>query len=217
VVADTRGTCDQAGCAGSGAGRLDRAPEPEIYLPLSGVGMGYIAVRAVGRSPADLIGPVRSAVHALSATAVLSEVRTMEQAIDRSLDHRRAVMFLLGAFAMLAMVLAALGIYGVISYSVTQRTREIGVRMALGADASRVRAMVVGQGLRLCLIGLAVGVLTALALTRLLSSQLFGVSPSDPATYATLAAIILIVAAAASLVPALRATRVDPMVALRAD
>jgi putative ABC transport system permease protein len=217
VVADTRGTCDQSGCAGGGAGRLDRAPEPEIYLPLSGVGMGYIAVRAVGRAPADLIGAVRAAVQALSPTAVLTEVRTMEQAIDQSLDHRRSVMFLLGAFAALAMVLAALGIYGVISHSVTQRTREIGVRMALGADAARVRAMVVMQGLRLCLVGLGGGVLAALALTRLLSSQLFGVSPSDPATYVALAAVILLVAVAASLVPALRATRVDPMVALRAD
>ena len=217
VVADTRGTCDQAGCAGSGAGRLDRAPEPEVYLPLSGVGLGYIAVRTVGRSPDSLIGPVRETIRALSPTAVLTEVRTMEQAIDQSLDHRRTVMFLLGAFAALAMVLAALGIYGVISYSVTQRTREIGVRMALGADAGRVRAMVVLQGLRLCLLGLGGGVLAALALTRLLASQLFGISPADPATYVALAAIILTVAVAASLVPALRATRVDPMVALRAD
>jgi putative ABC transport system permease protein len=217
AVADTRGTCDQAGCAGSGAGRLDRAPEPEVYLPLAGVGLGYVAVRAVGRAPTDLIGPVREVVLALSPTAVLTEVRTMEQAIDQSLDHRRTVMFLLGAFALLAMTLAALGIYGVISYSVSQRTREIGVRMALGADASRVRAMVVLQGLRLCLLGLGGGVLVALALTRLLASQLFGVSSADPATYAGLAAIILAVAAAASLVPALRATRVDPMVALRAD
>jgi putative ABC transport system permease protein len=217
VVADTHGTCDQAGCAGSGGGRLDRAPEPEVYLPNAGVGLGHIAVRTVGRSPGDVIGSVREVVRALSPTAVLTEVRTMEQAIDQSLDHRRTVMFLLGAFAALAMVLAALGIYGVISYSVTQRTREIGVRMALGADAGRVRAMVVLQGLRLCLIGLGAGVLAALALTRLLASQLFGVSPADPATYIALAAIILTVAVAASLVPALRATRVDPMVALRAD
>jgi putative ABC transport system permease protein len=217
VVADTRGTCDQAGCAGNGAGRLDRAPEPEVYMPNNGVGLGHIAVRAVGRSPDDLIGPVREVVQKISPSAVLTEVRTMEQAIDESLDHRRTVMFLLGAFAMLAMTLAALGIYGVISYSVTQRTREIGVRMALGADASRVRAMVVLQGLRLCLLGLGGGVLAALALTRLLASQLFGVSPADPATYVGLAAVILLVAVAASLVPALRATRIDPMVALRAD
>jgi ABC-type antimicrobial peptide transport system permease subunit len=110
-----------------------------------------------------------------------------------------------------------MGIYGVISYSVTQRTREIGIRMALGADAGRVRAMVLIQGLRLCMIGLGVGLLASLALTRLLSSQLFGVSPSDPPTYVALAAIILAVALVAGLVPALRATRVDPMVALRAD
>jgi putative ABC transport system permease protein len=217
VVADTRGTCDQAGCAGNGAGRLDRAPEPEVYLPLGGVGLGYVAVRAHGRSPTDLIGPVRAVVQSLDPTAVLTEVRTMEQAIDESLDHRRTVMFLLGGFALLAMTLAALGIYGVISFSVTQRTREIGVRMALGADAARIRAMVVFQALRLCLFGLAAGVLAALVLTRLLASQLFGVSPADPPTYLGLAAVILTVTAAASLAPALRATRVDPMVALRAD
>jgi putative ABC transport system permease protein len=217
VVADTRGTCDQAGCAGGGGGRLERAPEPEVYLPLGGVGFGYLAVRAVGRAPTDLIAPVREAARALDPGALLTEVRMMEQAIDQSLDHRRTVMFLLGAFAVLALVLAALGIYGVISYSVTQRTREIGVRMALGADAGRVRALVVLQGLRVCLVGLGGGVLAALALTRLLASQLFGVSPADPTTYLALAAIILAVASAASLVPALRATRVDPMVALRAE
>ena len=141
----------------------------------------------------------------------------MEDAIDESLDQRRLVMSLLGAFAALAILLAALGIYGVISYSVTQRTREIGVRMALGATGSTVRRMVVLQGLRLCLVGLAIGVVAALGLTRLLSSQLFGVSTADPPTYVALAALILLVSALGSFIPALRATRVDPMIALRAE
>lgn len=217
VVADTSGTCDQAGCAGVGTGRLDRAPEPEVYLPNAGVSLGYIALRASGSSTTQLVGPLRATVLALSGYAILTEVRSMEAAIDQSLDQRRVVMFLLGAFAALAMVLAALGIYGVISYSVSQRTREIGLRMAVGANAAQVRTMVVLQGMRLCLLGLAVGVAAALGLTRLLASQLFGVSPTDPATFAGLAAVILAVSVLASLIPALRATRIDPMIALRAD
>jgi putative ABC transport system permease protein len=112
----------------------------------------------------------------------------MEQAIDESLDQRRLVMSLLGAFAALAMALAALGRYGVTSHLVAERTREIGVRMALGATASEVRRMVLAQGLRLCLVGLVLGVAAALALTRLLASQLFGVFPTDPASFAALAA-----------------------------
>jgi ABC-type antimicrobial peptide transport system permease subunit len=132
-------------------------------------------------------------------------------------DDQRLVLFLLGAFAALAVVLAALGIYGVVSYSVTQRTREIGVRMALGASPSGIRTMIVRQGLRLCLLGLLIGVAAALLLTRLLAGQLFGVSPSDPLTFLALAALILAVSAAGSLIPAVRATRVDPMIALRTE
>jgi putative ABC transport system permease protein len=216
VVADTRGTCDQSGCAGAGAGRLDRTPEPEVYLPNNGTSPCYLAVRAVGGTAAVMSG-LRAAVQELDHRAVLTELRTMEAAIDESLDHRRVVMYLLGAFAGLAMVLAVLGIYGVISYSVTQRTREIGVRMALGANAGQVRAMVVLQGLRLALLGLAIGLGAALALTRLLASQLYGVSATDPVTFTALAALVLVVSALASLLPARRATRIDPMVALRAD
>jgi putative ABC transport system permease protein len=218
VAGDTRGSCDQAGCAGAGAGRLDRAPVPEVYVPNTGFGQCYLAVRAAaGTSPGALIGPVGEVVRALDPRAVLSEVRTMEAAIDESLDQRRLVMSLLGAFAALAIALAALGLYGVMSHLVAQRTREIGVRMALGATASEVRRMVVTQGLRLCLVGLVLGVVAALALTRLLASQLFGVSPTDPATFAALAALLLLVSVVASLVPAGRATRIDPMIALRAE
>jgi putative ABC transport system permease protein len=216
VVADTRGTCGYAGCAGGGAGRLDRLPEPEVTIPLAGRGRNYfIAVRAASASTAGLIAPLRAAVQELHRNALLIEVRTMEEAIDESLDQRRLVMFLLGAFAVLAMGLAALGIYGVISYSVTQRTREIGIRMALGAEAGQVRRMVMGQGLRVCVLGLALGVVAALALTRVLASQLYGVSPADPTTYLGLSLLVLAVAAVASLVPARRATRIDPMIALR--
>jgi predicted permease len=216
VVADTRGTCGQSGCAGTGAGRLDRTPEPEVYLPNTGTTLGYVAVRTAGL-PSAVVASLRAAVKELNPRAVVTEVHTMEQAIDESLDHRRVVMYLLGAFAGLALVLAALGLYGVISFSVTQRTREIGVRMALGANAGQVRWMVMLQGLRLVVVGLVIGLGAALALTRLLASQLYGVSATDPATFATLAAVVLAVSAAASLLPARRATRIDPMVALRAD
>lgn len=214
VVADTRGTCDQSGCAGAGAGRLDRAPVPEVYIPSQAFSQSYLALRAAGPSSTALVGPLRETVRALDPGAVISEIRPMEAAIDDSLDQRRLVMFLLGAFAALAMVLAALGIYGVVSYSVTQRTREIGVRMALGASPSGIRTIVV---MRLCLVGLLLGVAAALLLTRLLATQLFGVSPADPVTFLGLAALILTVSVAGSLVPALRATRTDPMIALRTE
>jgi putative ABC transport system permease protein len=217
VVGDTRGSCDQSGCSGSGAGRLDRPPVPEVYIPNRAFALAYLVLRTSSSRPAALIRPLRATVQELNPGALFSEVRPMEDAIDESLDQRRLVMSLLGAFAILAIVLAALGIYGVISYSVTQRTREIGVRMALGATGSTVRRMVVMQGLRLCLVGLAIGVVAALGLTRLLASQLFGVSSADPITYVALAALILLVSALGSFVPALRATRVDPMIALRSD
>ena len=147
----------------------------------------------------------------------MTEVQDDGTAIDQSLGQRRLVMSLLALFAALAVVLAAVGIYGVTSYSVTQRTREIGVRMALGAHPANVQKMVVGQGLRLALLGLLIGFAAALALTRLVASQLYGVSATDPATFAGLAVLLLGVAVVAALLPARRATRVDPMIALRAD
>jgi putative ABC transport system permease protein len=216
VAADTLGSCGATGCIGAGAGRLDGGAEPEIIFPNSAGRHFYIAVRAAG-SPSALVGPLRAAVREVDPNVPLTEVRTMDEAIDESLGQRRSIMLLLGLFAALALVLAAVGIYGVVSYSVTLRTREIGVRMALGAQAFHVQRTVVGEGLRLCLVGLAVGVAAALALTRVMRTQLYGVSATDPATFAALAALLLGVAALAALLPARRATRVDPMIALRAD
>jgi putative ABC transport system permease protein len=219
VVSNTLGTCGYSGCGGPGAGRLERSTEPELMMPMAGNGsIWYLALRAgPGISPASLATPLRQLIRKLEPTVALSEVRTMDAAIDESLGHRRMTMLLLAVFAGLALVLAALGIYGVMSYSVGQRTREIGVRMALGAQAGEVRRMVVGQGLRLCLIGLGLGLLASVALTRVMASQLYGISPTDPATLAVLSAGLLVVAALAALLPARQATRVDPMVALRAD
>jgi putative ABC transport system permease protein len=122
---------------------------------------------------------------------------------------------LLGIFAVLALVLAAVGIYGVMSYSVAQRTREIGIRMALGAQRRDVLKMAVGQGLKLVLIGVAIGLVSAFVLTRVMTSLLFGVSATDPATFITISLVLVSVAALASYIPAMRAARIDPMVALR--
>jgi ABC-type antimicrobial peptide transport system permease subunit len=179
-----------------------------------------IGANAAVFSLVDLIllaDQVRQTVRDTHPALGTPNVKTLSEHVEASLRQDLLLATLSTGFGVIALFLVCLGLYGVIGQWVGQRTREIGVRMALGADAGRVRTMVVLQGVRLCLLGLGGGVLAALALTRLLASQLFGVSPTDPATYVALAAIILTVAVAASLVPALRATRVDPMVALRAD
>ena len=139
----------------------------------------------------------------------------MDEMIGSSLGQRKLSMLLLGAFSGIALLLASLGIYGVMSYSVAQRTRELGIRMALGAARQSVLALVVGQGMVLAVFGIAIGLLGAFALTRLLGTQLYSVSATDPSTFALVAALLAGIALLASLVPALRATRVDPIVALR--
>jgi putative ABC transport system permease protein len=142
----------------------------------------------------------------------------MQQIVSESMSSRRFPMLLLGAFATLALVLAAVGIYGVISYSVAQRIHEIGIRMALGAEKQAIFRLVVGHGLRLALAGLAIGAAAALVLTRVLTSLshlLYGVGTSDPATFVTISVVLTAVAVLACYIPARRATRVDPMVALR--
>jgi putative ABC transport system permease protein len=139
----------------------------------------------------------------------------MEEIVSDSVARQRFSMLLLGAFAGLALVLAAVGIYGVMSYSVAQQTREIGIRMALGAQRSDVLKMTVGQGLRLVLTGVAIGLAAAFVLTRVMATLLFGVSPTDPLTFVSISIVLIAVAVLASYIPALRATRVDPMFALR--
>ena len=165
--------------------------------------------------PLSLAGPVRNQIAALDKDQAVFNMRTMEQALSRSVAARRFSMILLAVFALLALVLAAVGIYGVISYSVAQRTREVGIRMALGARTIDVIKLVVRDGLKLVLIGVGVGLAGAFALTRLMTTLLFAVTPTDVVTYAVVAVGLVVVALIACCIPARRATKVDPLVALR--
>jgi ABC-type antimicrobial peptide transport system permease subunit len=145
----------------------------------------------------------------------VSEIRSMDDLVEEQVGQRRLLVILLGSFAAVALLLALIGIYGVIAYSVAQRTREMGIRRALGAQQSDILRLVVAQGLRLALAGVAVGIAGAYGLTRLMESLLFHVTATDPKTFAGVALLFLFVALAASYFPARRATRIDPMAALR--
>jgi len=186
---------------------------PDQILPLAASSMTMMVRTSV--DPLSLAGAVRRRVSELDSDQPVFDVQTMDKIIRDSVAGRRFSMLLLGVFAGLALVLASVGIYGVISYTATQRTHEIGIRMALGAERSDVLRMVVGHGLRLSLVGIGAGLAVALALTRLMSSMLFGVRPTDFVTFAAVALLLAGVAAFASYVPARRATRVDPIIALR--
>jgi putative ABC transport system permease protein len=197
---------------------LDADPRVQFYVPYpqNMPPFAAIAVRTAG-DPQQWVNPLRLAVHDVDKDLPLSQVRTMDELIESSVGQRRLSMVLLGVFAAIALALASIGIYGVMSYFVTQRVQEIGVRMALGAAQSTVLGMVLRQGMRLAAIGVVIGLLGAFALTRLMATQLFGVKPNDPATYVLVSMLLAIIAVAATLIPALRATRVDPVVALRQE
>jgi putative ABC transport system permease protein len=196
---------------------LDRQASAEIYYSFAQLSLGgeaTIVVRADG-DPAALTASVRNAIGEVSHDAPVTRIRTMTQIVDDSLAASRFNMILMTIFAGVALALAAIGLYGVISYSVSQQTHEIGIRLALGAPRSRVLSLVLRNGMTLALAGVGIGILGAFGLTRLISSLLYGVSPTDLLTFVVLSTILTGVALVASLVPALRATRVDPMVALR--
>jgi putative ABC transport system permease protein len=193
---------------------LETQPFPAMYMPTYANGRVNLVIRTQG-DPTSITAAVRKEVHALDPDQPVADVRTMEQWVDTAVAAPRYRTLLLGLFALLALVLASTGIYGVMSYSVAQRTHEIGVRMALGAQQLDVLKLVVRQGMGLVLIGVALGLLGAIALTRLMSSLLFGVGAKDPLTLAVVASLLSLVAFVACYVPARRATRVDPLVALR--
>ena len=165
--------------------------------------------------PASVASSVQSAIHAVDPDQPVYDVRTMKEVESVSVAPERLQLILLGLFAILALTLACMGIYGVMAYFVAQRTREIGVRMALGAQTRDVIGMVVGEGLRMALLGAAVGLLGSVFLVRVLSGLLFGVTPHDPLTFGGVTAILIGVALVACYVPARRATVLDPVVALR--
>jgi putative ABC transport system permease protein len=168
-------------------------------------------------APSTLTASVRGAIRQLDPNLPVADVRPMTEVVGAALSTPRFTSALLSMFAILALTLSAVGIYGVLSYVVSRRTREIGIRVAIGADRGRVLRMVLASGLGLAMIGVVTGLLAALALTRLLSGLLHGVTPEDPATFVAVAGALVAVALAASLAPAWRATRVDPVVALKSE
>jgi len=190
--------------------------ESEIYVPyLQAVGdYSQLAVRTTG-DPTSLTGAIRREVAAIDPEQPLYNVTTLERTLSNSVAPRRFNMLLLGIFAAIALTLATVGIYGVMAFSVTQRTHEIGIRMALGAERRDVLRLVVRQGLRLTLTGVIFGVAGAWLLTRFLTGFLYGVRPTDPATFLLVSLVLIAASTLASYVPAPRATKVDPIAALR--
>jgi predicted permease len=188
---------------------------PEKLMPLAASGVAVV-LRTKG-DPSAIMGSVRRAVEQMDSRDVVYRVETMDEIVSNSIAARRFSMILLAVFAALALVLACVGIYGVISYLVGQRTREIGVRMALGAQPSDVLRLILGHGTRMAFIGVGTGIVAALGLARLMANQLFGVSTHDPLTFAGVSVLLIIVAVAACYIPARRAMRVDPIVALRCE
>ena len=189
---------------------------PELYVPFAQMPMnGTTVMVRTASDPLALAGAVRNEVLAIDQNQPIYEVKTLAQRVNEVSAVSRSLMVLFTAFALLAVVLGAVGIYGIVSYSVTQRTHEIGIRMALGARAGNVLSLIMKNGLTLVLTGIAIGIAGAFALTRFLTTLLFGVTPTDSVTFVVVSAVFFVIAAIASLIPALRATRVDPLVALR--
>jgi putative ABC transport system permease protein len=197
---------------------LDAQKRVQLYLPLAQnprALMGF-TVRTVG-DPLAATATIRRAVASVDPDLPLAAPASMETLVDASLGSRRFAMLLLGGFALLSLVLASIGLYGVMSYTVTQRAREMGVRLALGAGTGDVLGLVLRQGVNLTLLGVGIGIAAAFALTRVMKTMLFGVGATDPLTFVTLPLVLLAVALLATYLPARRATRTDPIVALRAE
>jgi predicted permease len=196
---------------------LETTPRPEVYLAFGQAHwpLVFVAVRCNTSHPLALTSAVQNAVWSVDKDVPLANLRTMQGVIASSVMRRRFTTLLLAIFSALALLLAAVGLYGVMSYTVSQRTREVGIRMALGARRSDVMKLVVGQGMALVGVGLGLGLLASIALRRVMSGLLFGVSATDPLVFSAFAVLMAIVALLANCLPARRAARVDPMVALR--
>jgi putative ABC transport system permease protein len=195
---------------------LGEEQKPAIYRSmLRSYNSTVVLVARVEGDPQGAVARLRGVVQSLDPSMPIFDAKTLTEHMQIPLFPARMAAIVLGSFGVLALVLAGIGIYGVMSYVVAGRTREIGLRMALGADRRSVLRLIVGQGMTLAVIGLGVGLLVAAAFTRLLSSQLYGVSPADPVTFAGVAALLAVVAFLACYIPARRATKVDPMIALR--
>ncbi|HEV2986646.1 MAG TPA: FtsX-like permease family protein, partial [Vicinamibacterales bacterium] len=201
---------------------LDAGVNPTIYTPVYQIESGattsaVFIVRTHTSDPAALAAAVRTAIWSVDSDVPVFDIRTMNQIVSRSLGTRRFAAATMSSFAALALALAVIGLYGVLSYAVAQRTSELGVRLALGATPGHLLRLVLGDGLRLTIVGIVIGALVGAAGARAMSHLLFGVQDFDPATFAGAAALLVGVALIASFVPARRASRVDPMVALRSE
>jgi putative ABC transport system permease protein len=197
-------------------GSLGESPRAAMYIPVDQYPPPdmNVVVRSSG-NPLELSSALRDAVQSLDPNQAISTIRSMDEVVSGSVAQPRFASQILALFAVLALVLAAVGLYGLIAYTVTQRTHELGIRMALGATPRDVLKLVIGQGLKLALAGAAIGIVGALALTSLMQGLLFQVSPTDPITFISVAGLLTVVALAASYLPARRAMRIDPMIALR--
>lgn len=201
---------------------LERPTGTELYLPLKQAAPAeprfwrdfYVAINSTLPISA-VMNSVRRELRGLDPTLPLARVRTMEEVLAAAQSRPRFLTLLLTLFSGVALLLAAVGIYGVISYSVAQRTKEFGVRIAVGAQPSAILGLVVGRGMRLAITGLIAGLAGAIILTRFLSTLLFGISPTDPVTFLAVSFLLCLVALLACYIPGRRATKVDPMVALR--
>ena len=195
---------------------LDEAVDPIAYSPYAQNAWSTMSLVIRGtQDPTRLASAVRSEVQALDPNLPVSNIKPVRQMIDERISPKRLMTYILAVFGLIALLLASVGIYGVMSYAVTQRTQEIGVRMALGAQAVDVLKLVIKNGMTMALVGVAIGLAGAYALTRLLANLLFKVAPTDLVTFAAVSISLIVVALVACYIPARRATKVDPLVALR--
>jgi putative ABC transport system permease protein len=197
---------------------LDSDPRVELFLPHLQEPYGSMTyVVRTAADPAALLPTVKEAIWSVNRDQPFASTATIEALVSRSLAERRFTLLLLGSFAVIALTMAAVGIYGLISFSTSQRIHEIGVRMALGAQARDIFKLVVGEGMLLTTLGVCAGLAGAFALTHVMSGLLFRVSPTDPITFAAITILLIVVSLLACYLPARRATRVDPMLALRGE